>query len=103
MPAASVAVQVTMVIPSANVVPDPGVQFTGREPSMRSAAVGWIQLTWVPFAPVVSLIMSDDMPSRRATWTTQVADVPFPFFDFVLRTHCSTHSLEGCSHSHTVA
>ena len=36
---ASVAEQLTVVVPRANVIPDAGLQFTGTEPSTRSVAV----------------------------------------------------------------
>jgi hypothetical protein len=40
LPAASVAVQVTVVAPAAKVEPDAGEQFTGSVPSTLSVAVG---------------------------------------------------------------
>ena len=40
MPELLVAVQVTVVVPSAKVEPEPGVQVTGTVPSLKSVAVG---------------------------------------------------------------
>ncbi len=39
LPAASVALQVTVVMPSGKVLPDAGVQVTGRAPLTKSDAV----------------------------------------------------------------
>src|SRR5439155_15672030 len=54
----SVAVQVTVVSPSANVEPDVGAQVTGREPSTASVAVA-VKVTGAPFGPVASATVGD--------------------------------------------
>src|ERR1051325_4341078 len=48
---ASVAVQFTLVVPTANVDPDAGEQLTATLPSTRSEAVA-LNVTCAPFAPV---------------------------------------------------
>ena len=40
LPCASVAEQLTVVVPSWKTAPEAGLQFTGTEPSTRSVAVG---------------------------------------------------------------
>jgi hypothetical protein len=42
LPCASVAVQCTVVVPSGNVEPEPGVQLTTTDPSTVSVAVGLV-------------------------------------------------------------
>src|SRR5262245_24388016 len=61
-PAASVAEHVTLVIPSANVLPEAGAHVTGRVPLTRSFAVGGVQVVDAPEGPVASRILSAGMP-----------------------------------------
>ena len=51
---ASVAVQVTAVVPRAKVLPDAGVQEAAKEPSTASTAVGAVYVTAAPEALVAS-------------------------------------------------
>ena len=60
-PCASVAVQVTAVVPIANVVPDAGEHVTGTVPSTVSVAVGLVYATPAPEGPL---------------WTVMLAGVP---------------------------
>lgn len=48
LPWASVAEQVTVVVPNVNVEPEAGEQLTATEPSTISAAVGAVYVTVVP-------------------------------------------------------
>ena len=57
LPEASCAVQVTVVAPSANVVPLAGVHSGVTDPSVASVAVA-VKETVAPFAPVASTVMS---------------------------------------------
>ena len=53
LPAASVAVQVTLVVVMSNVEPDAGVHVTGRLPETLSWAVA-VTVTTAPSGPVAS-------------------------------------------------
>jgi hypothetical protein len=57
-PAASVAVQVTSVVPSGNVEPEAGVHSGVIGPSTASLAVA-VNVTTAPSGPVASSVMSD--------------------------------------------
>jgi hypothetical protein len=48
----SEAVQVTTVLPGANIEPEAGEQLTGRMPSIASVAVGFVYVTTAPAAQV---------------------------------------------------
>ena len=48
-----------MVLPSAKVEPDAGTQFTGKEPSTVSVAVGEFHVTDAPFGPVASAVIEE--------------------------------------------
>src|SRR5215213_4796065 len=57
LPAASVAVAVTCVVPSAKVLPEAGLKLTSAGPLTESAAVA-AKVTAAPFGPVASALMS---------------------------------------------
>ena len=57
LPAASVAVQVTVVVPGANAAPDAAAHVTVRTPSTASVDVGNVYVTTAPLAPVASTVM----------------------------------------------
>src|SRR5262249_1807274 len=52
LPLPSAAVQVTVVVPTANVLPDAGEQITGTEAPVLSVAAGAGQVTTAPLGPV---------------------------------------------------
>lgn len=56
LPRVSLAEQITVVGPSANVLPDAGAQLTGRTPSTTSDAVGFVYVTIAPLDPVASTV-----------------------------------------------
>ena len=56
LPCASVAEQLTVVVPGANKEPDAGVQFTATEPSTKSVAVA-LKVTTAPAAEVAETVM----------------------------------------------
>jgi hypothetical protein len=62
LPALSVAVQVTVVTPSAKVLPDAGLQETESVPSTLSVAVGVAYVTAAPEADVAETLMFDGVP-----------------------------------------
>ena len=66
LPLASVAVQVTRVWPTRNVLPDAGVQTTSGLGSSLSVAVGSAYVTTV-LAAAVSTVMSGTSPNTGAT------------------------------------
>ena len=55
LPAASAAVQVTVVSPNANVDPDTGVQFAIPSPSTMSLVAGEVYVTTAPANEVASI------------------------------------------------
>src|SRR5690242_4033570 len=71
LPAWSVAVQVTSVVPIANVLPDAGVHTTGTLPSTRSVAVGWNVAT-APSGPVAVSTWSAGTVSAGGVVSTTV-------------------------------
>jgi len=62
LPALSVAVHVTVVVPSAKVLPDAELQETASVPSTLSVAVGAVKVTVAPEADVASAVMLDGVP-----------------------------------------
>lgn len=58
LPWASVAVQLTCVVPTVKVAPDAGVHVTGTVPSTVSVAAGFVKVTTAPPGPVASVVMS---------------------------------------------
>jgi hypothetical protein len=82
-PAASCALQVTVVIPIGNVEPDAGMQDTASVPSTKSVAVGEVYATAVPNALVAVIpVMSDEAPITGAaslTVTVNVVDAVFSY------------------------
>ena len=58
----SVAVQVTVAVPMANVEPDAGAQETVTEPSTASVAVGDENVAVAPDAPVASTVIFEGVP-----------------------------------------
>src|SRR5215207_10915831 len=62
LPDASVAVQETVVSPSAKVLPEDGVQITSTGPSTTSVAAAWYSIV-APFAPWASMLMSSGRSS----------------------------------------
>jgi hypothetical protein len=64
LPCASVAEQVTAVVPSGNVLPEAGAHATATLPSTRSDAVGIVQAAAAPDGPVASSVMLEGMPLR---------------------------------------
>src|SRR5437868_12405408 len=73
-PAASVAVHVTVVVPSGNKEPTPGEHETGTLPSTRSLAGGMVYVVVRPFGPVASRTMLAVAPidGRVVSWTITV-------------------------------
>src|SRR5829696_2320975 len=63
LPAVSVAVQVTVVLPKGKVLPEGGVQVTSGLVGSRSVAVGGGQATLAPSGPVASSVMSSGRSS----------------------------------------
>jgi hypothetical protein len=59
LPALSVAMQVTVVVPSAKVLPEAGLHETASVPSTLSVAVGVAYVTVAPEAEVASAVMFD--------------------------------------------
>src|SRR4051812_19070168 len=84
LPDVSVAEQVTVVVPSANVEPAAGEHMTGRGPSTRSVAVGSVNVTGAPDGPVASTLpMFAGMPASTGgvvscTLTVKDADDEWP-------------------------
>lgn len=58
-PALSTAVQVTLVVPMAKVLPEAGEQVTPTLPLTASVAVGLAQVTTLPFTPAASTVLLD--------------------------------------------
>src|SRR5437879_5778955 len=54
LPVRSVAVQVTVVMPTGNLAPDAGTHLTATGPSMSSTAVGLVYVAGAPDAAVAS-------------------------------------------------
>ena len=77
LPAASVAEQLTVVVPSGNVEPEAGVQTAATEPSMLSVAVT-VNDTVLPDAEVASVVMADG-----TVRTGGVVSEPPPLLDTV--------------------
>ena len=82
LPAPSVAVQTTVVSPTANVDPDPGTQLTGTD-APRSVAVGVLKVTVRPLDDVASWEMSLGtllITGSVVSWTLTLndADEVFP-------------------------
>jgi len=57
-PAASAAVQFTVVAPVGNVPPEAGAHATASEPSTRSVAVGSVYVTGAPALEVAAAVMA---------------------------------------------
>jgi hypothetical protein len=62
LPNLSVAVQVTVVTPSANVLPDAGLQETAAVPPTASVAVGAAYVTVAPAGDVAAAVELDGVP-----------------------------------------
>ena len=58
LPAASAAVQLTVVAPVGNIPPDAGVHATASGPSTRSVAVGSVYVTDAPALEVAAAVMA---------------------------------------------
>ena len=71
LPAVSVAEQVTVVGPSAKVLPDAGVQTGVIEPSTVSVAVA-VNVTTAPLGPVASAVMSAGTVTTGSVVSTTV-------------------------------
>src|SRR5436190_461509 len=68
LPCASMAVQVTLAFPSANVLPDGGEHVTGRAPSTRSiAANGRKSSHVITIAPLVLMTSAETLPGPPLT------------------------------------
>jgi hypothetical protein len=83
LPRASLAVQVTGVVPTAKVEPEAGVQVTGTLPETRSVAVGAGQVTTAPLVLVAVTVMFAGIPDRTGgvvstTPTVKVAVAGLP-------------------------
>jgi len=83
LPRESVALQLTEVVPSANMAPGAGEQEVGSGPSMSSTAVGDEYPTGAPFGPTASAVTTDGMllnagPSLSRTVTVKLAVAPLP-------------------------
>src|SRR5689334_4339627 len=77
LPALSVAVQVTVVPPRANVEPDGGVQLTETVPSTSSVALGTgLKDTFAPSGPVASCDWSASCSVGAVLSRTVTAKVP---------------------------
>ena len=73
LPLASLATQVTVVVPTANLEPEAGSQVTTGFGSSLSVAVGSVYVTVVPVASVVAVAMSaGTAPSVGATVSASV-------------------------------
>jgi hypothetical protein len=72
LPAASVAVQVTVVSPSGKVLPEAGVQVGVIEPSTISLAVA-VKLTSAPLGPLAGTVLSAGRVSVGAVVSSTVA------------------------------
>src|SRR3954468_10791136 len=81
LPALSVAEQVTVLVPSAKVLPDAGVQTTGTDPSTTSVAVA-VYVAAAPVGPVASRVMVDGrtrtgaVVSATVTWKEPLLVLP---------------------------
>ncbi len=81
MPAASVALQVTVVTPTPKVLPEAGTQSATRLPSTRSRAEA-LKVTMAPEGPVAGVVMSPgtvttgSVVSTTRTW--KVAEPVLP-------------------------
>jgi hypothetical protein len=81
----SVAVHVTVVVPTGNVEPDPGTQNTGSLPSVASVAVGLVNVTTAPAAEVAGVVIFDGTPlitgglAALVTVTVNDVELLFPF------------------------
>jgi hypothetical protein len=64
LPATSLALQVTVVVPRAKLVPEPGVQVTATDPSTLSFALGAAQVTTLPPGDSVFSAISPGTPLR---------------------------------------
>src|SRR3954447_27059086 len=78
LPLASLAVQVTVVVPTANLEPEAGSQVTTGFGSSLSVAVGFVKLTTVPVGSVVATSMSagTSLPRTGATVSASVPPAP---------------------------
>lgn len=80
-PRVSDALHFTVVVPSAKVAPDCGVQETTRAPSTASCALT-VNCTWAPFGPVASAVKSAGrvrtgaLVSATMIWIVRVAVLP---------------------------
>jgi hypothetical protein len=72
LPAESVAVQVTLVEPNRNMLPEAGTQVTATGPSIASVADGRVKVTWRPAGVVASTVIAQGVPrmTGEATSTT---------------------------------
>src|SRR5206468_3539429 len=87
LPHGSTAVQVTVVIPTGNTLPDGGVQVTGTGPAQLSVALDW-KITRLWHSPtVVSLAQwtTGGVVSTKSMCWTQVAVLPHPSVAFQVR------------------
>lgn len=76
LPRASDAEQVTVVVPLGNVLPDAGVQVTGRAPSHASVAVGGMKLTAAVQSPgSVFATMLVGQPASAGPWLSLTVTV----------------------------
>src|SRR5581483_1112253 len=73
----SVAVQVTVVVPTRNVEPEAWSHTTGGSGVSSSTAVGGVKATTAPAAPVAAVVMSDGTPAspRSVSLTVTVNEV----------------------------
>lgn len=76
LPALSVALQVTVVIPSAKVLPDAGVQDTVSVPSILSVAVGAVYVTTAPDGEVADTDRLDGVPDITGGVVSRLAPPP---------------------------
>jgi hypothetical protein len=63
MPSLFVAVHVTVVVATANVDPDAGTHDTGSVPSLKSLAVGSVNVTTAPELLVAAVVISAGTPA----------------------------------------
>ena len=83
LPELSDAVQLTVVVPSGNVLPDGGEQLTVGLESTLSLAVGFDQLATAPLGPVAAIVISPGMPLSdggvvSCTVTLKLAELLLP-------------------------
>lgn len=78
LPRASLAEHPMLLVPSANVDPDAGKQFTGTDPSTTSLAVGDVQVAIAPLGAVASRIKFDGKPLMTGGVVSRTMTVNLP-------------------------